>query len=354
MDEWSCLRVMKAMVLRALDRPLQWEEIRTPTPGPDEVLIQVMACGMDETDNKIIRGFGYVPKLPHVLGHETAGIVTEVGDHVRDFQPGDRVAVFNFFYCGKCVYCRTHHEQLCVNMSGTLGVSSYGGYAEYTVALSRQLIRVPENVAWHDAASCCDAGITAYHAIDRGGVRFNETVLVIGIGGVGSMVAQLCKASGARVIVVVRSEKRGRRALEMGADHVLNSQEVNVPEEVRKVTDGLGVDCVLDVVGAQQTIAYGMDSLRRGGRLVLVGYTPERYPVNGAQLDQNELTMIGTRCGRMSDLNSIIRLIADSKIKSVVTDPYPLENANEALACLRSGAALGKVILLPPAGHKER
>ncbi|MBI4587119.1 MAG: zinc-binding dehydrogenase [Planctomycetes bacterium] len=344
---------MKAAVLRALDQPLKLEDVKIPVPGPEEVLIQVMACGMDAADMMILSGFGYVPKLPHVLGHETAGIITAVGDQVTDFNPGDRVAVYNYFYCGKCVYCRVHREQLCIHMSGILGILERpGGHAEYTVALAHQLVRVPENVAWHDAAVCCDAGITAFHAVDRGGVRLGETVLVIGIGGVGSMVTQICKASGTRVIVAVLDEERGRRALEMGADHILYSRHVNVPEAVRELTAGLGADCVIDVVGVEETFTYGMDTLRRGGRLVLIGYTPERYPLKGEQLDQNELNIIGTRGGRLSDLNGIVRLVAEGRIKSVVTDLFPLEEANEALAFLRSGRALGRVVLLTPSGRK--
>ena len=345
-------RSMKAMVLSSLGEPLQWKDLTVPTPGPDEVLIRVMACSVDAADLMILTGFGYVPHLPHVLGHETAGVVAEVGNHVTDFKPGERVAVYNYFYCGKCVYCHLHREQLCINMSGILGIlERHGGHAEYTIALARQLLRVPDNVVWPDAAVCCDAGITAYHAVDRGGVRLGEVVLVIGIGGVGSMVTQLCKASGARVIVSVLSEERGQRALEMGADYVLNARQANITEAIRDMTDGLGVDCVMDVVGVEETMTYGVSSLRRGGRLVLIGYGPERYPLRGEQLDQNELTIVGTRGGRMSDLKAILGLVANGRIRSVVTNLYPLEEANEALAFLRSEKAMGRVVLLPPAGR---
>jgi propanol-preferring alcohol dehydrogenase len=303
----------------------------------------------------ILTGFGYVPQLPHVLGHETAGVIARVGEGVTDFRPGDKVAVYNYFYCGSCVYCRVHREQLCINMKGVLGIlNRYGGYAEYVTAYARQLVRVPDEMSWHDAAVCCDAGITAYHAVDRGGIRLGEVVLVIGIGGVGSMVTQLCKASGARVIVAVLSEERGHRAREMGADHILNSRQVRIEKAVNELTGGLGVDCVIDVVGIEETMTYGVSSLRRGGRLVLIGYTPERYPLRGEQLDQNELTIIGTRGGRISDLGAIVKLVADGRIKSVVTKLYPLEEANEALAFLRSGEAMGRVVLLPPAGRKAR
>ncbi len=344
---------MKAVVLHARNQPLQLEDVEIPVPGPDEVLVQVMACGADTTDWKILDGFAYIPKLPIVLGHETAGVVTKVGSQVTDFRPGDRVIAYNYFYCGKCSYCRARREQLCLSMTGLVGILERdGGYAEYTKVLARQLVLVPENVAWPDAAVCCDAGITAVHAVDRSGVKLGETVLVIGVGGVGAVVTQLCKMAGARVVTVDRSEAKAQRAREMGADVALNSRETNIAEAVHDLTEGQGADCVMDVVGVEETVTYGMDSLRRGGRLVLVGYTEERYPLKGEQLDQNELTIIGIRGGRMLDLINAVQLVAAGKIKSIVTDMYPLENANEALAFLRAGKALGRVVLLTPAGRK--
>ena len=344
---------MKALVVRAFGEPLQLEEAEIPTPAPDEVLVQVMACGIDAADLMILSGFGYIPKLPHVLGHETAGIVATVGSQVRAFNPGDRVAAYNYFYCGECLYCRARREQLCVNMAGVLGiVERYGGHAEYTTLLERQLVRVPDTVAWPDAAVCCDAGITAVHAVDRAQLEQGETVLVIGIGGVGSVVTQLAKTTGARVVAVDQSEVKAERAREMGADVALNSLQVDITEAVRGLTDGLGADCVIDVVGIEETITYGMDSLRPGGRLVLIGYTAERYPLRGEQLDQNELTIIGTRGGRMLDLKRTVHLVAEGSTKSIVTDLYPLEKGNDALAFLRAGRALGRVVLVTPAGRK--
>ena len=342
---------MKAMVLYSRTQRLELEEKPIPEPGPDEALVQVMACGIDTTDWKILDGFAYIPKLPIVLGHEIAGIVAKVGSQVTDFKPGDRVIAYNYFYCGKCTFCTARREQLCLDMSGLLGILERdGGYAEYTTMLARQLVLVPESVAWPDAAVCCDAGITAVHGIDRGGVTAGETVLVIGVGGVGGIAVQLSKVAGARVIAVDITEPKLDWARRMGADVVLNSTDTEIPQAVRGLTGGLGVDCVLDVVGVEQTVTDGMDSLRHGGRLVLVGYTEERYPLKGEQLDQNELTIIGTRGGRLADLQTAVQYVAEEKIKSIVTDLYPLEEANEALAFLRDGHAMGRVALLTPAG----
>jgi 2-desacetyl-2-hydroxyethyl bacteriochlorophyllide A dehydrogenase len=238
-------------------------------------------------------------------------------------------------------------------MTGILGArGKHGGYAEYLKIPARQLVSLPENIPWPDGAVCCDAGCTSLHAVDRARVQLGETVVVIGMGGVGSVVSQLAKAAGARVVAVVRSERRAQRARDRGADEVLNSREVDIPKAIQNLTDGLGADCVIDCVGNEETMTYGVDSLRHGGRLVIVGYTPERYPLNGKLLAQNELEIIGTRCGRMQDLINTVRLVAEGKVKSIVTDLYPLEEANEALAFLRAGKVLGRVVLLTPAGRQ--
>ena len=344
---------MKAAVLQELGKPLQMREIETPKPGPSEVLVQVMACGIDGTDLKLLDGFGYVPDLPFVMGHEVAGIVAEVGSLVNDFKPGDHVVIYNFFYCGRCLLCRTHHEELCVNMEGPLGArGKRGGYAEYCCVTARQLVKLPEHVPWPDAAICCDAGITSFHALDRGRVHMGESVLVIGVGGVGSMVIQLTKLAGARVIAAIRSERRAQQALAMGADELINSTENDVTKVVHSLTDGLGADCVIDNVGNTETLTYGFDSLRHGGRLVIVGYTPELYRVNGKLTAQNEKEIIGSRAGRLQHMVDIVGLDSTGRIKTKLTNMNTLEEANEALAFLRTGKTLGRVVLLTPLGRK--
>jgi (R,R)-butanediol dehydrogenase/meso-butanediol dehydrogenase/diacetyl reductase len=138
----------------------------------------------------------------------------------------------------------------------------------------------------------------------------------------------------------------------MGADEVLDSSKVDIPEAVRGLTDGLGADCVIDVVGNKETMTLGVDSLRHGGRLVIVGYTPDLYPLSGKQFAQNELEIIGSRCGRKQDLINTVRLVAEGKIESIVTDLFPMEEANEALAFLRESKVLGRAVLLTPAGRQ--
>ena len=150
-----------------------------------------------------------------------------------------------------------------------------------------------------------------------------------------------------------RSNSRSRRgsgARQLGADELFEASEGELPAAVRDLTDGLGVDCVIDIVGRKETMAAGVESLRHGGRLVVVGYTPDHYPVEGKYLAQNELEIIGTRAGRKQDLIDVSQLTASGKIRTIVTQTFPMENANEALAVLRSGDNLGRIVLLTPAG----
>lgn len=337
---------MQAMVLRAFGRPLELREIPTPEPGPDDALIRVMACGIDGTDLKLLDGYGYRPDLPFVMGHEPAGLVTVVGERVVGFRPGDRVITYNFLFCGHCYQCRTCREQICPNMAGVVGVRGCpGGYAEYLKVPARQLVHMPEGISWSNAAICCDAGITSFHAVQRARVRIGEVVLVVGSGGIGLMVMQFAKLTGARVIAVVRSDARAERARQVGANEVVNSRREVVTRAIADLTGGLGVDCVIDCVGNSETMAYSFDSLRNGGRLSIVGYTPEEYPLNGRRLAQDEIEIIGTRCGRLQDLIDTVRLVAECKIQSIVEERYPLREANEALAYLREGKSLGRVVL---------
>lgn len=338
---------MKAAVLHHFGQPLTIEDVEQPVVADDEVLVQTIVCGVDGTDLKLCDGFGYTPELPFVMGHEIAGIIHEIGSRVSGFQVGDRVVVYNFLICGKCVFCLTHREQLCPNMGGVMGIlNKHGGYAEFINVPSQQLIRIPDEVAWEDAAVSCDAMLTAVHALERSRLRLGETVVIIGIGGVGSALVQLARLAGAHIIAIDHDRQRAQWAEENGANHFLDSSiEANIPQAIRALTHGMGAACVIDVVGKEATMNVGFNSLQRGGRMVIVGYTPEQYSVPAKQLAQNELEVIGTRAGRRQNLVDALNLIANRQMKSIVRYRYSLEQVNGALDYLRSGAAIGRIVL---------
>ena len=255
---------MKAAILKELGGPLQIEEVPEPAIEPEEVLVKVMACGTDGTDLKMVDGFGYTPELPFILGHEIAGVVAEAGSGVSALKSGDRVIAYNFSTCGRCRFCLTHREQLCVDMAGVLGArNKHGGHAEYVGVPARQLVSLPDNVSWPDAAVIPDAVITALHAVD-GRVQLGETVVIMGVGGVGSSAVQIAKLAGSKGNRRGPNRRKSRSRQRMGADVAVNNAETDVPKTVQEMTAGLGADCVIDCVGLEQSLAAGIDSLRPG------------------------------------------------------------------------------------------
>ena len=336
---------MKAAILQSIGEPLAIQDVPQPQPAAGEVLVQVRACGIDGTDLKLLDGFGYVPQLPFIMGHEIAGEVAAVGADVDDFAPGDRVAVYNFVTCNSCVYCRSFRDQLCLDMRGIVGVLDVpGGYAEYVCLPAQQLIPLPDEVSFADGATCCDAGMTALHAVDRAAAKIGEAVLVIGIGGVGSIVTQLLAASGVKVIAVDIDASKEEWALQQGAAFFLSAADDELAPQVHQLSGGIGVDRVIDVVGLEGTMVAGFAALRRGGRMVVVGYTPEHMPLSGKELAQQEKEVIGTRAGRRNDLGRCLQLVAAGSLRSIVRRQYALDQVNEALTKLRAGA-IGRLVL---------
>jgi propanol-preferring alcohol dehydrogenase len=335
---------MKAAILKAFGTPLAIEEVDEPHPGPGEAVIAVRACGIDGTDLKLLDGFGYTPDLPFVMGHEAAGVVESVGAGVTAFAPGERVVPYNFLIPPTSPWYRTEREQICPDMQGVIGIKGHGGgFAERLLLPAHQLVRIPDGIGWADAAVHGDAGLTAWHAVRRARLALGETVLVIGVGGVGSFAVQFARLAGAYVIAADRTESKRAWARELGVADAISSDDA--ASVVRKLTGGRGADCVVDIVGTEATMNAGIDSLVVGGRLVIVGYTPESLTIGGKRLAQNELEIIGTRAGSRHDLLAALAVSASGRIRSIVTDRAPLSGVNAALEKLKSGAVLGRLVL---------
>ena len=337
---------MKAAVLHKIGEALRMDSVPVPKAGPDEVIIRTKACGICGTDLHIRDGWGYTPELPFIMGHEPAGIVVEVGERVLRFKPGDRVVPNIFFTCGDCFYCRTNRETQCLHLEGILGVLKYpGGYGELFKVRERQLFHLPEKISFSEGAIIADAVVTAVHAVRRGRVASGETVMVISVGGCSAAAIQVCKAYGARVISVVRSSEKQERALRLGADTALDSRRTAIPAAVRDLTGGLGVHCVIDGVGDADTMKTGIESLCHGGRLVILGYTQDRFALDPRKTAVQELEILGTRSGGRDDTAESIRLVESDTWVPVVTDFFEIEQVEEAHALMRQGKNLGRIVL---------
>jgi len=337
---------MKAAVLRELAKPLVIEEVVRPELEYGEVLVQTKACGICGTDLHIIDGTGYKPKLPHILGHEPAGIIDEIGPGVSRFQVGDRVIPNIFFTCGECYYCRTNRETLCVNCAGALGVGRNGAYAEYFKAPTKNLFILPDTIDFPEGSVIADSVVTALHAVRRRAkVNSNHTVLVIGAGGVGQNVIQIAKHAGSKVIAVIRRNVRLQIAQKLGADEVVNSSEQDVGKASKEATHGLGVDVVIDNVGSKESLLQGISSLKPGGKIVMTGESEDAIPLSTFRLCVNEFEIIGSRSGGRQDTVEAIELVENGTITPYVSDKFPLERVNEALKNVAQGRVMGRAVL---------
>jgi 2-desacetyl-2-hydroxyethyl bacteriochlorophyllide A dehydrogenase len=327
--------------------PLRVESVSDPQVGVNDVLIKVKVCGVCFSDVKIWTGKSpQRPTLPHILGHEVSGTVAGVGKNVSYLNEGDPVIAYLYDTCDKCMACKTGKDNHCMNMGPLLGFNRSGGFADYVSVPSKNVFRIPDNLDLTQAALLPDAVITPYHAIvEKAQVRFNETAMIVGMGGLGLNSLQILKLIGARVIAVSRTESKLDMAKKLGADQTVNSKSADLIEESKRATDGYGVDYVFDTVATAETIDQDIRSLKRGGKAVLLAYESEPTPIVTRNLMIGLASIQSTRGGTRQNLRDLIRLASEGKLKSIVTHEYSLDEANTALTKLSKGEVTGRVTL---------
>jgi 2-desacetyl-2-hydroxyethyl bacteriochlorophyllide A dehydrogenase len=285
---------------------------------------------------------------PLTLGHEMVGEVVQVGAQVQSVQPGERVIVNYYGTCGQCFWCRTGQQNLCSQVVAQLGFTADGGYAEFVKARADMLVPLPAHL---DAAQACTLGCsaaTALHAARRvAPVQLGDTVLIYGAGGVGYALLQVCKLSGARVLVVGRSERKLQLARELGADAVIQAGQEPVAETVRRLTGNEGVDILFELVGTRETMDQSLQCLRKRGRLVFIGYSADQFIANPLLLVIGELQILASVGSTQQDLLDAVALASSGKLRQVVDRVLPLAQVNEALQALQRGDIAGRAVLQP-------
>lgn len=340
---------MKAMVLQRFNAPLVYEEVPIPRLGPGEALIKVLNCGICGTDVKIFQGLlpPSIVTLPHIMGHEVAGEVISVAPDVRNVQVGERVIVYFYIGCGKCRFCQSGRENICINIK-RCGFEVDGGYAQLQKVPAKNLCLI-DNISAQEAAILPDAVATTYHAIKKvGKVHINDRVLVLGAGGLGIHAVQIAKLCGAQVVVANRTEPRLDRVRELINDvHLISPQETNLKQYIDEWTKGEGVDVVIDTVGHPKIATdWGFSNLARGGRFVIVGYSTEQpLSVDMMGMHYNEWQIAGSRVSTKLELIETIRLVENHKIVPIVDRVFPLEEANQALRAVQEGNVVGRIVL---------
>jgi D-arabinose 1-dehydrogenase-like Zn-dependent alcohol dehydrogenase len=283
-------------------------------------------------------------RLPHVAGHEIAGQVVEAGEGAT-LQTGQRVVVYNYWACGLCRSCRAGEETVCLDLRGWVGFTSPGGFQEYLCVPHQYALPLPDSIAdEHAAALSCATG-TSYRAIvTRGRVAAGEWVLIVGAGGVGLQAVQIARAAGARVLAVDVDERKLERARACGATATLAAGP-GTAAWVRDMTGG-GADLVVDAAGRQESLAVAADTVRPGGRVVMVGYAVgETRQIPSGETVLGEVSYIGTRYVKRDELMRAIDLAGAGLIQPAIDSVLDLEAANEALARLVSGDTTGRLVL---------
>ncbi len=339
---------MRAMRLERYNEPLVLREFPPPRPGPGEVLVKVVACGVCRTDVKILRGEIPPPivSLPHTPGHEPAGEVVAVGSGVQGVNAGARVVVYFYINCGHCEMCRKGRGNICFDIK-RLGFELPGAYADYLLVPADHVVPIGE-LDYQLAAVLPDAVAVPYHAIRRQArVEPGQDVLIVGVGGLGVHAIQIAKLEGARVIAADVDEERLDLARRLGADEVVNAGVGDPGGQVKRLTDGVGADAVIEIVGTPETLAWTLPATKRGGRLIIVGYAPGRpWPLDTMAMHYNEWEVIGSRVSTKAELAEVVSLVQAGKLKPVITRAFSLEEANEALAEVAAGRITGRCVLV--------
>lgn len=338
---------MKAAVFHGNSPRLSIEDVPAPEPQAGEVVMRVAACGLCHTDlHYLDHGVPTFKAPPIILGHEAAGTVERLGPGVSGLARGDRVLAPSVWACGRCGYCRAGRENLCVDLVMP-GNHTQGAFAEYVAVPAKELVRLPHDLPLERACVIADAVSTPYHAVkQRGQVRAGDAVAVVGCGGVGLNVVQCAALVGATVIAVDLNDGRLALAKRLGASHTINpSATERVDKEVRKLTDG-GVDVAFEVVGNPKTIDLALNLLRKGGRLVVIGFSHEAVPINAAKLMFYELELVGSLGCGAGLYPEIVKLVVSGRIdlEPIVSGTFPLDRINEGFDRLRRGEGVRWVV----------
>jgi L-iditol 2-dehydrogenase len=327
-----------------------------PVPAPTDVLVQVAACGICGSDVHGFDGTSGRRIPPLVMGHEAAGVVAAIGSEVSQFAVGDRVTFDSTVYCGVCAFCRKGEINLCDDRQ-VVGVSCgdysrAGAFAEYVAVPERIVYKLPDNLGFAEAAML-EAVSVALHAVAVSKLEGGETALVIGAGMIGLLTLQAARAAGcSRVFVADIDATRLKSATELGADKTLLLSGAELTKEILNLTEGRGVDVVLEAVGRNETIATAIDSVRKGGTVTLIGNITPQVNLPLQKVVSRQIRLQGS-CASCGEYPEAMKLMTSGKIRvdTLITAVAPLSDGPSWFDRLHSGEPnLMKIVLDPRIG----
>lgn len=329
---------MKAAVYRGIN-DVRLEEVPVPEIGPGEILIRVHTCGICGTDLKKIATGSH--SAPRIFGHETSGVIAQVGADVRQFEIGDRVVVFHHIPCGECYYCKHKTFAQCATykkVGCTAGFEpSGGGFAEYVRVMDwiveKGTVRIPPDVSFEQACFVEPVN-TCIKAMERLRPEDGETVLVIGQGPIGLILAVLAKRSGARVITSDLYPARLTISKSFGLNETIDASRSNAVEVIRKETEGRGADAVILAVAGDKLIRPAIEAARPGGRVLLFAQTARgEVAVDPASICVDEKTLLGSYSASVDLQDEAVRFVMgrEMDLERLISHRFPLQRSVEAL-----------------------
>ncbi len=340
---------MKAARIHQFGGPevLAYEDILDPQPRKDQVLVRVKACSLNHLDVWVRKGLPGV-QLPHILGSDIAGEIAEIGEYVTGFNVGQRVVVAPMHFCGHCPKCLAGLQNQCREFT-VLGNAVDGGNCELIAVPAANIIPIPDSLDFNHAASVPLVFVTAWHMlVGLAGVRPGQTVLVLGASsGVGIAAIQIAKLFRCNVITTAGDETKLEKAKALGADHGINHYKQKISDEVRKITNKVGVDIVVEHVGSA-TWDESVRSLRTAGTLVTCGATTgPNVSIDLRHLFARQLRLLGSYMGTMGELREVLGHVFAGRLKPVVDRAFPLREIRAAHEYLERSQMFGKVIVNP-------
>ena len=350
---------MRSYDIAQYGAPLQRFERATPQPAGSEVLLRVTAAGVCHSDLHIWEGYFDLGsgkkltmasrgmKLPHTLGHETAGEVAALGPEASGLSLGQRCLVYPWIGCGACEVCRIGEEQLCL-APRFLGIQRPGGYSDHLlVPHPRYLLDIADMPATVAAPYAC-SGLTTYAALRKlGPLLATKAVVIIGAGGLGLMCLGLHKAMKGKAAIVVDIDARKREAAKVGG--ALATVDGNAADAVKAIKDAAGgtVWAIIDLVGSSASAALALECLTKGGKLVVVGLFGGDITLPLPAIPQRALTLQGSYVGSLAELTELLALVRRAKVPPIPLRARPLEDAAAALEDIKAGRVVGRTVLTP-------
>ncbi|MEO9021891.1 MAG: zinc-binding dehydrogenase [Ginsengibacter sp.] len=342
---------MKAIRFVGTHQPLQMQEIPVPLIGDNDVLVKIKAAGICHSDAHYRAGLSPVSFAPLTLGHEVAGLIEKIGNSVTALKVGERVALHYNITCGRCYRCASGNDQFCEHAK-MIGHHIDGGYAEYIAVPARNIIHLPDEIPFEQGATLMCASATALHALLKSRIKAGDKVAIFGAGGLGQSAIQLARVFGALAVFAVDiNEEKLSLAVQHGAV-AINASKLNAVEEIKKYTEGNGVDVAIEMIGLPLTTRQAIECVGVLGRVVLVGLCNEPIKlISYRDLLGNEAELIGSNDHRLHELQMLVDFARNGMLDTskVVTNTIPLEAdaINKALDNLEKFGGDIRTVIVP-------